>query len=131
MSKIRYEIFGQDAEITEFLKEDSDILEVTFNRNFEGLLSVDGVVSRVIDGKCNFDIRLIDNGKHQPVLVIKNGIIKLPEIMKSSKRVTLAECSDEYTRAISIRERRLCLRVEALEKELAGILTKLNTTIIF
>ncbi len=131
MSKIRYEIFGNDAEILEFTSDDESRLELLFSEKYEGLLSIDGIAARVSEGKCSFDMRLIDAGCFTPVLITKNKVIKLPEIKKSGKRVSLSECSDDYTRSISLRERRLSSRVAALEKELGLILSRLNTTTIF
>ena len=131
MSKIKYEIFDKEAEILEYVSEDSDTLELCFKEKYEGLLSIDGIVSRVIDGKCSFNAKLIDFGKHEPILVLKDGAITLPAIIKSQRRITLSECTDDYTRRISLRERRLCQRVEALEKELSSLRSLINTTTIF
>ncbi len=131
MSRIRYEIFGNEAEILEFATDDSDRLELSFTEENEGLLSIEGVVARVVKGKCSFDARLIEPGMHEPILIIKNTVVKLPGIVKSQRRVSPAVCGDDYTRSISLRERRLRKRVELLEKELGALLLRLNTTTIF
>jgi len=129
MSKIVFEIFKNSAELTSFKPDDSLSLLLEFNGNCEGLVSIDGIVSPVQNGVCKFDSRLIDRGEHQPVLILKDEVIKLPGIVKSAGRIHPAMCSDEYTRDISIRERRLSARVEALEMQLKAIESKITRTI--
>ena len=129
MSRITYELFENDAEISGFT-DDGDIrLKLEFGKPLEGLVSVEGVVSRVIDGSCSFDTRLIDSGEHQPILILRNETIRLPKIIKSGGRVRPASCTDEYTRTISLRERHLSMRVEALERELRSLEGKISRRI--
>ena len=129
MSKITYELFGGAAEIASFESDSSTSLIFDFGDDIEGLVSIDGVVSRVNGGICCFDIRLIDQGEHQPLLILKERVLRLPAIVKSSSKVCLAVCTDEYTREVSLRERRLSMRVDALEKELKTIQSKITRTI--
>ena len=131
MSKIRYELFGKEAEVISFTPSEGQLLDISFTENYEGLLSIDGVVSRVKDGYCQFDIRYIDEGEYTPLLVTKEDIIKLPCIKKNAKSVTLSKCADEYTRGVSLRERRLEERVSELEKQLLCLITRINETTIF
>ena len=129
MSKIKYELFGKDAEIISFESDCEICLLLDFGKPLEGLVSVEDVVSRVNNGICSFDIRLIDQGEHQPMLILKDQVILLPGIVKSGTKICPAFCSDEYTRDVSIRERKLSLRVDALEKTLKILENKITRTI--
>lgn len=129
MSKITYELFGRAAEIVKFDRDRGTGVIFEFGCPVEGLISIDGVVSRVTEGRCVFDSRLIDPGEWQPILITKDAVIKLPALLKSGGNIRLADCTDEYTRDISLRERRLSMKVEALEKELRNIQNKISRTI--
>ena len=129
MSRITYELFDGAAEISSFESDASTALVFDFGDDLEGLVSIDGVVSRVSGGRCCFDIRLIDQGERQPLLILKERVVRLPAIVKSSSRIRLAVCTDEYTREVSLRERRLSMRVDALERELKTIQSKITRTI--
>jgi hypothetical protein len=129
MSRIKYELFGAAAEVSSFVGNSDRELTLDFGRCSEGLVSIDGVVSRVVGGICRFDTRLINSGEHVPSLILKEQVIRLPAIVKSGAKIGLATCSDEYTRDVSLRERRLSMRVEALEKEIRQLENKITRTI--
>lgn len=131
MSKITIELFDNDAEAVEFEYTAGRLFEIRFNKALEGLVSIDGIVSRVSDGVCLYDTGFIEEGEHSPVLLIGNKIIKLPEIKKAAGRILLSKCSDEYVRSASLRERRLAARVKELEKRLEQLMGKLDGTTIF
>ena len=131
MSKVKYEIFGKEAEVVSFTPGEGQIFEISFTEDYEGLLSIDGVVSRVTNGYCHFDIRYVEEGEYTPLLVTKEDIIKLPCIKKCAKSVILSGCADEYTRRVSLRERRLEERVTELEKQLSSLTARINDTTIF
>lgn len=130
MSRINYEIFGSDAEVTEFVADTGIEFILDFGNSLEGLVSIEGVVSRVNNGRCLFDSRLIDHGEHNPLLILKDKVVRLPGIVKSYGKIRPSVCSDDYTRDVSIRERRLSMRVEALEKELKILENKITRTIL-
>lgn len=118
MSKIKYEIFDGNAEVTSFVCENDNKLEFVFPASCEGFLSIDGVVVRVSSGIGEFDIRYVSDGEFTPYLVMPHGRIALPKIKKSGRRISLCECSSEYIRGISLREYLLAERVKALEVEI-------------
>ena len=130
MNKIAYEFFDGAAEITLFEAASSDTVEFSFPDSTEGLLSIGGIVGRVHDGVCRLDMRLIENGSYEPVLILKGGCINLPRLEKSGRKIRLSDCTEEFVRAISIRERRLSMRVRALERELEKISSKIYDTTI-
>ena len=130
MNRIAYEIFGETAEITRFESSSCDTVEFLFSESVEGLLSIGGIVGRVYDGVCRLDLRLIDNGAYEPTLILKRGAVKLPCIEKSGRKIRLSDCTDDFVRQISLRERRLAMRVYALEKEIEKISSKIYDTTI-
>ena len=130
MSRIKYELFGNEAEVCEFESDSSFILLIVFKHPYEGLISIEGVVSRVNFGHCRFDSRLIDQGEHTPVLILTDRTVRLPKIVKAYGKISPASCTDEYTRSLSIRERRLCQRVEALERKLEAMESQISRNII-
>ena len=83
MSKIKYELFGCDAEISAFETDAATELLLDFGRSLEGLVSIENVVSRVTGGVCRFDSRLVDQGEHTPMLILKDKVITLPGIVKA------------------------------------------------
>ena len=131
MSKIAIELFDKDAEAVGFEHTEGRLLEIRFNEKLEGLVSIDGIVSRVSEGICLFDTRLIDEGEYSPFLLTEKMSVRLPTIKKTARRVLLSECSDEYVRSASLRERRLAARVSELEKRLEQIMSRLDGTTIF
>lgn len=130
MSRIKYELFGEEAEVCEFEDDSSSVLFIGFKHPYDGLISIEGVVSRVDFGKCRFDSRLVDQGEHTPILILADRTVRLPKIVKAYGKIALASCTDEYTRNLSLRERRLCERVEALERKLEAMESKISRNII-
>lgn len=118
MSKIRYEIFDTDAEAVSFEQTGDGVLLINLPADYEGFLSIDGVVKRLISGTASYDLRYIADGEHTPHLILRHGRIILPKIKKCGKIISLSECDSEYIRSSSIRERRLAARVKALEEEI-------------
>jgi hypothetical protein len=72
---------------------------------------------------------LIDQGSHVPRLILRDKVISLPELVKNGMKIRPALCTDEYTRDVSIRERRLSMRVEELEKAFKRLENKITKTI--
>ena len=72
----------------------------------------------------------IENGSYEPVLILQSKVVRLPRITKSGRKLKPFECTDEFVRSISLRERRLALRVVALEKELKELSSKIYDTTI-
>ena len=131
MNRIAYEFFDGAAEITLFESGGSDEAEFSFPDSAEGLLSIGDIVGRVHGGVCRLDLRLIENGSYEPVLILKGGCVKLPTLEKSGRRIRPTDCTEKFVRDISLRERRLAMRVCALERELERICSKIYDTTIF
>lgn len=118
MSKIKYEIFGTDAEVVSFEQNGDGTLLISLPDEYNGFISVNGALAQLTNGTARYDLRYIEDGEHTPHLVLRHGRIALPKIKKLGRVITLAECDSEYIRSSSIRERRLAARVKVLEEEI-------------
>lgn len=131
MNRIKYKLFKKAAEIVSFSEGASSQVEISFNEECEGILSIGEVVGIVKDGVCRMNLQLLEEGEITPCLILKDRAIRLPRIKKSARRISPAPCSEEYIRGISVRERMLSERVELLEEELERLKERLNDKIIF
>ena len=117
MSKIVIDIFDGEAEIIEQSADGGSTLEFVFPSDTDGFVSIDAIASVIKDGRCVIDGGLLDNGKYTPVLITPNSRHPMPPIVKNSEGFFAAECSSEYVRRLSARERALEKRVRALEEK--------------
>ena len=115
MNIFRYEIFDKEAEITAYKRGTSCYAEFIFDSEEDGFLSIGDVAVRVRGGVGKADVRLLDDGEHIPILILKGKRILLPRIKKKGRTIELADCEQDYLRGISLRERALARRVEVLE----------------
>lgn len=131
MSKLKIEIYQNEAEAVSFEPDERESLLLSVFPACDGFISIDGVSKRVKEGECVFDLRLLGSGKHTPVLILQDKSINLPTLIKIGKRLTLADCSGDYVRALSIRERRLETRVAELEARVKKISDSISKNTIF
>ena len=118
MNKLHIEIFDGEAELLSFEKGKTNKLEFIFAEPYDGFITAGGITARVCEGKCLFDLRLMDDGETSPVLILKNGRTPLPSIVKDKAGVSPSGVSAEFLRAVSLRERRLRARVKELEEKI-------------
>ncbi len=131
MSRIKIEIFGNEAECLLFEADRSEEIKFEFTEPCDGYLSIDGIVKIVSHGECVFDKRFICEGEYEPVLILKNDRIRLPGIKKVGRSLRLAECGSDFVRRISLRERRLAERVRSLEERLEVIAKSVYGSTLF
>lgn len=121
MSKIIFKFFEGEAEIVDFDTAGKNSLELVFADSVDGFVSIDGVAAIIKDSRCVVDARLFDSGKYTPTLVCGTSKQALPTIVKNPEGFFPAECSSEYIRGLSIRERELGERVRTLEEKMEKI----------
>ena len=131
MADIRYEIFGGKAEVVGFSSEGGRELTFRIEGSGDGFVSTCDVAARLKDGVASIDSRLISDGEHTPMLILKDRRISLPRIRKSGSRVTLADCDEEYVRDVSLRAHRLARRVEELEQTVESLCERVYGTTVF
>ena len=130
MSKIKFELYGNECEVREFLLDGENILVFEFQEEYEGFVRIGEITSRLNEGKCAFDLRLLPNEEMHPVLVIPNGVINLPTFKKLGRAIELLDCTEDYIRRASQRERALEKRILELEMELREISERIYKTTI-
>ena len=131
MSKITISFFEGEAEIVDINADAGGALELIFPCETEGFVSISSVASVIKDGRCIFDPRLFDDGKYTPELIEKGSRRPLPPLLKNSEGFFAAECSSEYVRKLSLRERALEKRVLALEEKMEKIYKSVYGELIF
>lgn len=131
MNKLKIEIYQNEAEAVIFESDECESLYLSILPVCDGFISIDGVSKRVKEGECVFDLRLLGSGKYTPVLILCDKSINLPTLIKSGKKLTLADCSGDYVRALSVRERRLEARVAELEATVQKISESISKNTIF
>lgn len=131
MSKLMIECFDIGSEVLSFSEEKSRFLTLCFTKEQEGYVCI-GSISTIIEGdKCSLDISRLPDGEYTPKLVQKNLSRPLPSIKKENGIVRPVDYGVEYLRELSIRERRLCERVDRLSKRLEEISKKVYGSSIF
>ena len=121
MNKMHIEIFDGEAALVSFEKGKTHSLEFLFDEPYDGFITAGGITARVVDGKCVFDLRLMDEGETSPILILKGSRTPLPPILKDGITVLPKEIGIDKLREVLIRERRLVERVKKLEMEIEKI----------
>ena len=131
MSRIEIECFDNEAEIVGLVIDGRRILTIKFNNAYDGFLSIGAYAVRLIGDECSVDISSIEDGVYQPKLILCDKVIPLPQIKKENGIIMPTEYDLSYLRELSIRERRLCQRIDRLEKKTEEIYKKVFGTKIF
>lgn len=130
-TEISLSLFDGDCEISSYKKGSGHTLTFSFDKEINGYITIDGVVTTVRDGRGRFDSRLLLRGDYLPTLISDGMMIKLPKIRKGESGVTLSPPEDEYIRALSLRERALEEKVRSLESLVLGLQDKVFGKTIF
>ena len=117
MSRLNFRLYEREVELIEQLHDSSDSLEVDFSENLTGFLRIGNLTTRLSDGKCQIDLRLLENADYTPELVLDGRLVHLPLFKKFGSMVECVDCTDAYIRSASQRERALSERVKALEEK--------------
>lgn len=130
MSRLNFRLYERECELIEQLHDSSDSLEVDFSEDLTGFLRIGNLTARLSDGKCQIDLRLLENGDYTPELVLDNRLVVLPLFRKFGNLVECIDCTDAYIRAVSQRERALSERVKALEEKTRLLEEKVYGTVV-
>lgn len=131
MSVIEFELFRDGAEIVGHSCSRDRMAEIHVSPTADGFITLNGITARVVEGRCVFDLRLIDDGEFSPVLIEKDRRTVLPRIKKESLRISPAEPDGEYIRRLSARTRLLERKLDLIEDELTNLKKKILGTTIF
>ena len=125
MSRIRMEIFDGEIEVKELLCDSKDFLVLEFSPSCDGFVQIGELAARLEDGACSFDLRVVENGSFTPELYTDNERVALPDISKFGKMISVNDCTVNYVRAASQRERALEKRVKLLESTVTELYDKI------
>lgn len=125
MSRIRFELFDGEVEVTGLVQDSECELMLEFSApEASNILTENSFVrlgelaERLSEGACVFDLRLLANGEYTPELFLEDKRIALPTIKKTGRLVQIDDCTTDYIRACSQRERRLEALVKSLEERI-------------
>ena len=130
MSKIKYELFGDDAEIVKAELSGGD-LTLCFPKDTEGFLRMGTRVYKLNGSKVTVPLSDLSDGIHAPYLFTAAGEIALPRIEKRDRLVKLESPTDEEVRAAILRCRKLEVALCDLEKRLSELYNYTHGTTIF
>lgn len=128
MNIIKLEIFGKEAECLSFSSSKGPGLTFDFGKEISGFVTVGSITRSVFEGLCTLDGRILEDGEYEPTLILDKKTVRLPKIVKREDKIRLAECSDDYIRRLSLRERRLALRLEELERRILEICERIGSS---
>ena len=131
MGKLKLEIFGRSCEIISFQYEKDSAFCFEFTEAYDGYIQLGKTMGRLKNGNCAVDIRNLECGEHIPRLILEDMTLDLPTIVNENGAVYPKEHSVSEIGEISLRERRLCRRVNELEARLDEITKKVFGTSIF
>lgn len=118
MSKISFEIYEKEVEVVGYLSNSEYELMLEFTKAEPGFVRIGELAERLEGGVCTFDLRLLDNGEYTPELFLNDRRIALPKIQKTGYLIEINDCTSDYIRAASQRERMLETTVRLLEEKI-------------
>ncbi|MBP3401805.1 MAG: hypothetical protein J6K85_01970 [Clostridia bacterium] len=130
MSKIAFELFGSEVEVVGAVNDSEYELMLELPESTTGFVRIGDLAERLESGVCVFDLRLLENGEYTPELFLDNSRIALPKITKTGCLIEIKDCTAEYMRAASQRERALRSLVGTLEEKIALLEEKVYGTTI-
>lgn len=131
MSKICLELFGSDCEVTSFEYKKEGVLVFEFTDALDGYIQLGSHAARFAGNLCTVKLDGLTEGEHTPHLILEGATVDLPKIKNRGGVISLTEHTLNEIGDISLRERRLCRRVNELEKRLEEISNKVFGTTIF
>ena len=131
MSKIVIECFGDEAQLITFTRDGEPNLVIELGEEYDGYISMGNCGARIKGASCALDTRRLADGEYTPRLILDEGTILLPGLIKQHGIISPKEPDVDYIRALSLRERRLNARVDTLENELKEIKNKVMGTRLF
>ena len=131
MSKIKLELFDKNVEITSFEYEKEYDLHFEFATDTKGYIILDGRCGQIHGKSCCVDVRELSEGEHIPRLILEEATVDLPKIINEHGLIYPSEHTLGEIGEISLRERRLCRRINELEEKFEQISKKVYGTTIF
>ena len=118
MNVLTYEVFDSCAELAKCELHGGYDLKMVFNTIGEGFIKIGSHTARIASGECNLDLRLVDDGEFEPLVITRERTLKLPKIKKHAKQIDLCGAEIGFVLELSLRERRLEEKVKALEEDI-------------
>lgn len=131
MSKISLELFGRDCELTAFEYKKESVLVFEFTEALDGYIQLGSHAARFTGRECAVNLAGLAEGEHIPRLILEDATLDLPKIKNEGGVILPAEHTLSEIGGISLRERRLCRRVDELEERLNEISKKVFGATIF
>ena len=131
MGKITLELFGRDCEIISYEYKKDDILCFEFTEELSGYIQLDNRVEKLNGKSCLINIRELPVGEHTPRLILEDMTLDLPSLTNENGAIYPSPHTVEEIGSLSLRERRLCRRVNELEGRLEKIENKVFGARIF
>ena len=131
MSKISLELFGRDCEIVSFEYKKNSMLLFEFTEELDGYILLGRHTARLKGRGCAVDVRDLEDGEHIPRLILEDATVDLPKIKNENGIIIPTERGIAEIGDISLRERRLCRRVNELEARLDELSKKVFGAKIF
>lgn len=131
MSKISFELFDGEAEVVGIVSDSDCELVLELPLGLSGFVRIGDLAERLADGRCAFDLRLLPNAEYTPEVFLDNSRIILPSFKKTGYLVEIDDCTQEYIRSASQRERALESYASSLEERITLLETSVfGTTIL-
>ena len=131
MSKIKYKLFDEVAEVISYADSSNDILELEFDGEAKGYVKLGDRTSAIKEGKCRFKTAQLTEERYRPILVTENASFPLPAIIRNGMRFSPLPPDEEYIRSLSLRTLALQSRVKELEAFALEMRKKVYGTTIF
>lgn len=130
MTEIKLDIYGGEAEISEF-KEGGTELALSFSKEIDGFLGFSGRSFPITGKRCFLSLRGQRDGDIALSLTLSDRIINLPTLIKDGNSVYPAPIDDDFLRRLSRRERILENRVKDLEETVEKLTKSVYGTTLF
>lgn len=131
MSNMKIELYGRNAELCSFTGEDSSSLILSFDSEHNGYISLGPITARISGKECAVDIRRLCDGEYTPHLILADMTVDLPRIKIIHGIPAPIQPGKRTINDISLRERRLSVRVDLLEQRVEELTKKIVGTSLF
>lgn len=119
MTVLCYTIVDNFGECRSIFGKGTDPLEIRLEGAKEGIVHIGGIMSRAENGIAHISLSSLADGEYTPYVKTGQSTVELEQIKIRGSRVTLTPLKEQ-------RLRRLLVRTEKLEKELADALLKIE-----
>ncbi|MBQ8321584.1 MAG: hypothetical protein IJX92_04395 [Clostridia bacterium] len=131
MTKIKYILFGKEAEAALVCGSRDDILKITVDGASCGAVRLEDNVKPLEASEAVFSLKALRDGAHTPLLILGTELIRLPAFTKSPSGISLTEISDKELRAALLRIRQTEKELSLVKERLTRLESYIKTTTIF